>query len=241
VLFVLGVYGDTWREMKGAQIGRLYLAWERFLFTRKFSRVVFMSEYSRSMGLALGIPASRTLVARMGIHPERFSPNEEKDMPVLFVGKFEVRKGVWDVLAVAKALPDVRFRMVGWGPEEAALRRAATPNVEFEGVVKGPDLARDYARASIFLLPSRAEGSPAALNEAMASGCAVVCTLPFEFAGVQPAPGDVDAIVAAIERLVSHPQEARALGARNVELARGRSWEAFAQALHATYCEVLGG
>jgi glycosyltransferase involved in cell wall biosynthesis len=240
VLFVLGVYGDIWLEMKGRHLGRLYVAWERFLFTRRFSRVAFMSEHSRDMGLALGIPPSRTLLARMGLHHEQFSPNEEKDVPVLFVGKLEVRKGVWDVLAVAKALPDVKIRVVGWGPEEEALRRAAPPNVEFVGVVKGPDLAREYARASIFLLPSRAEGSPVALNEAMASGCAVVCTLPFEYAGAQLAPGDVEGLVRAVRRLASDPQEARALGARNVELARGRSWEAFAETLYATYREVLG-
>ncbi len=241
VLFVLGVYADTWLEMKGARIGRLYIAWERFLFTRGFSRVAFMSEHSRGMGIALGIPASRTVLARMGLHHEQFSPNEEKDVPVLFVGKFEVRKGVWEVLAVAKALPDVRIRMVGWGPEEEALRREAPPNVEFVGVVKGPDLAREYARASIFLLPSRAEGSPVALNEAMASGCAVVCTLPFEYAGAQLSPGDVTGLATAVRQLASNPQEAHALGARNVELARGRSWEVFAKTMHATYREVLGG
>lgn len=238
VLLVLGAFAETWLEMKGRRIGRLYAAWERFLFTRPFARVAFLSEYSRRMGLALGIPPERTLVARMGIDHARFAPTQEKDGSVLFVGKLEPRKGVWDVLAVATALPERTFRIAGWGPEEEALRRAAPPNVELLGLMKGDALAQAFARASIFLFPSRAEGSPVAVLEAMASGCAVVCTLPLEFAGAEVPPGDRDALVDAVRRLASDPEQARALGARNVELARAYTWEGFASTLLTTYREV---
>ena len=240
VLLVLGVYARTWRDLKGAAAGRLYAAWERFLFTRPFARVVFLSEYSRQMGLELGIDPSRTLVARMGLHHAQFSALEAKDGGVLFVGKLEVRKGVWDVLAVAKALPEIRFRIVGWGPEERALRRQASPNVEFRCVAKDPDVAQEFSRASIFFLPSRAEGSPMALLEAMASGCAVVCTLPLEYEGSKVAPGDVPGMVSAVRSLASDPARARALGERNVALSRAHTWEDFAATLHAVYREVLG-
>jgi len=240
ILLVLGVYARAWLDMKGAVAGRLYAAWERFLFTRPFARVAFLSEYSRQMGLELGIDPARTLVARMGLHHARFSASEAKDGSVLFVGKLEVRKGIWELLAVAKALPDIRFRIVGWGPEERAVRREASPNVEFVDIVTNGNLAPEFSRASIFLLPSRAEGSPMALLEAMASGCAVVCTLPLEYEGAKVAPGDIPGLISAVRSLASEPARARALGQANVTLARAHTWEDFAATLHAVYREVLG-
>ena len=156
------------------------------------------------------------------------------------MGKLELRKGVWDVLAVAKALPEIRFRIVGWGPEEQAMRRAASANVEFVGAVRDADLAREYARASVFFLPSRAEGSPVALLEAMASGCAVVCTLPFDFDGLKVEPGDVPGLIAAVRSLALDPARARSLGEQNVARALSHNWEDFAAILHGVYREVLG-
>lgn len=65
-----------------------------------------------------------------GFTSENCAPAPVKDDVVLFAGKFEKRKGVLDALEVARALPQVRFRMIGWGPEMEYLKRAALRNVE---------------------------------------------------------------------------------------------------------------
>ncbi|MDE3165879.1 MAG: glycosyltransferase family 4 protein, partial [Acidobacteriota bacterium] len=156
VCTVLGLFRDAWRDMRGPLLGRCFAAWERLLVRLPYTRTLFLSEYSRGQALACGVPESRALVNTPGIDPAFFAASAPKDGSVLFAGKFEERKGVGDVLAVARALPAVRFRLAGWGPEEAAIRAAALPNVEMLGFLQAGELAQAYARASVFLFPSRA-------------------------------------------------------------------------------------
>ncbi|MEO7144563.1 MAG: glycosyltransferase, partial [Bryobacteraceae bacterium] len=153
--------------------------------------------------------------------------------------KLDVRKGVYDLLAAAKELPDVRFKILGWGPEENAMRAAATPNVEFLGFDQGELRRQALATASIFVLPSRAEGLPVALMEAMAAGCAVVCTLPFEYEGVRVPVGDRAQLTDAISRLWSDKEGTRRMGGENRRLAEEFTWGRYIDRLLATYHEVL--
>ena len=96
---------------------------------------------------------------------------------ILSVGRLSREKG-HDVLidACARLNPGLIERLcvliVGDGPERAALeRRAASAGVpvRFEGFQSSID--RYYAAADVFVLPSRSEGSPNALLEALAAGC----------------------------------------------------------------------
>ena len=67
--------------------------------------------------------------------------------------------------------------IVGDGPERARLearaRNAGVP-VRFEGFQ--PCVDPYYAAADLFVLPSRSEGSPNALLEALAAGCPAIAT-----------------------------------------------------------------
>jgi starch synthase len=75
-------------------------------------------------------------------------------------------------------------------------------------------------RASLFVLPSRTEGMPVALMEAMASGKAVVATrvggvpelLEEGRSGVIVAPEDPPALAGALSELLADPARRRALG-----------------------------
>jgi glycosyltransferase involved in cell wall biosynthesis len=236
---VLSLFDQTWKEMRGPLVGQFFMRMERLIMTRRFARFLFLSERSRQLGIAMGAPAERSIVTPMGIDHERYRPASEKADHVLFVGKLEVRKGIQDVLAAAAALPHVPFHVIGWGGDESALRRAAPPNVTFVPFVRGAPLQEAFGRARIFLLPSRAEGFPVALLEAMTSGCAIVCTLPFHFAGEQPPEGDVPALAAAVDRLWRDREASAAMGRRNRELSLEYSWERYGARLERTYREVL--
>jgi glycosyltransferase involved in cell wall biosynthesis len=93
------------------------------------------------------------------------------------VGRLSYEKG-FDLLLeawaeVAAAFPDWRLRIVGAGPEDAALRARATElgvagGVDFAG--QSSDVEADLRAASVYALPSRAEGFPMTLLEAMAMG-----------------------------------------------------------------------
>jgi glycosyltransferase involved in cell wall biosynthesis len=236
---VLSLFDQTWKEMRGPLVGQFFMRMERLIMTRRFARFAFLSERSRQLGIALGAPADRSIVTPIGIDHDRYRPAAQKADHVLFVGKLEVRKGVHDVLAVAAELPHVPFRLMGWGGDESALRRTAPPNVTFVPFVRGAPLEEAFSRARIFLLPSRAEGFPLALLQAMTSGCAIICTLPFNFAGEHPPEGDVPAIAAAVERLWRDRALAAAMGRQNRELSLEYSWERFGARLEQTYREVL--
>lgn len=235
----LGLFHTTWKEMRGRVTGTVYMAWEKFLVSRKFSRVIFLTDGNRRLGIALGAEEVRSFVNNPGIVTSLYTPAPTKENGVLFVGKLEVRKGVYDVIEVAKALPDVVFRMIGWGPEEANLRKTAPPNVELLQFENGATLRNAFSRATIFFLPSRAEGFPYALLEAMASGCAVVCTLPLDFEGVQVPTGDRRRMIEAIATLWYNRESTDRMGRRNVQLVKTYTWERHASSLLALYIEVM--
>jgi glycosyltransferase involved in cell wall biosynthesis len=238
VCFSLGLFGSTWKDMRGPLAGRAFMAWERYLVSRDFTRFVCLSEYSRDLSVGLGMRRERSIVNRPGIDLQHYAPAPNKEDVVLFAGQLSVRKGIHDVLAVARALPGVRFRIAGWGPAETEVRRTATSNVEFIGW-PGAKLRDTFATARIFLLPSRAEGLPVALLEAMASGCAVICTLPLEFEGIFVPAGNVDRLIDAVRYLWDHPEETSRIGQRNRERARTYDWDRHAENLVALYEEVL--
>lgn len=239
VFEILGLFHESWKEMRGPLVGRVFMAWEQFLIRQNFSRLIFLSDYSRMRGVELGAPEVRSVTVKIGIGPKEYIPNLKKEDIVLFVGKFDVRKGIYDVLHVARALPYVKFQIMGWGPNEAKIREMATPNVEIIPFERGAKLRDLFACARIFLFPSRAEGFPKALLEAMASGCAVVCTLPFEFEGIFVPAGDIDGLVGGVRILWEDRKKTKIMGQRNAELAQTYTWDEHVASLMRIYDEVL--
>ncbi len=238
VCTVLGLFHDEWLGLKGPWRGRLYRAWERYLLTRPYDRLVFISDFSRDIGLGLGVEASRTRVVFPGIDLDLYGPADPKDDVVLFVGKLEERKGVDDVLAVARALPDVRFRMLGWGERGPSLQRAAPANLEIAGFQRGEPLRRAFADARIFFFPSRAETLGLVVVEAMASGCAVVSTVPLPYEGARVPVGDRAAMVEAVRSLWDSPAACLEAGGANRALAQRFTWSRFADETLAIYRDL---
>jgi glycosyltransferase involved in cell wall biosynthesis len=239
VCLSLCVFEDAWLEMKGRLAGHAFRAIERLQLTRDFARLVFLSEPNLHCGTAAGVPTSRTLLIPPAIEVEECAPAEEKEDVVLFTAKLDVRKRFQDVLHVAARLPHVRFRILGWGPGLHALRSQATPNVEFAGFLEGARFRECFARARIFLLPSRAEGFPLVLLYAMASGCAVICTHPLGFEGIRVPCDDLNTLTAAVERLWSDKEGSLTMGRKNVQLAQRYSWDRFTDSLLHVYEGVL--
>src|SRR5581483_10747427 len=149
---------------------------------------------------------------------------------VLAVGRLDRQKG-FDVLlrALAKVRgthPGVKLTILGEGPERNVLEELARDlrildSVHLPGVVKHPE--QWMARCTLFVLPSRYEGFPNALLEAMALGCAVVAadcdSGPRELVsdgdnGLLVPPGDVEGLANAIRVLLSDPDMQRRFGDR---------------------------
>lgn len=105
---------------------------------------------------------------------------------VLYVGRLSGEKGVDTLIeafaTVVKHEPDSQLQIVGSGPARQELQRLAqelgiAESVHFHGFVpKGPQLWERYDAADIFVLPSRTEGLPRVVGEAMARGLPIVTT-----------------------------------------------------------------
>ena len=237
---VLGLFQEAWKEMHPGLGATLRIHWERRIVRCRFAKLVFLSEYSRQMAICLGANPGDTVANCPGIASGLFQADRPKQCHVLFAGKLDIRKGINNVLEVARALPEIPFRVMGWGPDEDAVRRDAPPNVEFLGFLQGEALADAYARAAVCLLPSKAETFGLTVAEAMASGCAVVSSIPLPFEGEHIAPDDVPAMIKAVKELVNDPVRARELGQRNAILAQEYTWERHLDRLLAIYRAALG-
>jgi glycosyltransferase involved in cell wall biosynthesis len=100
-----------------------------------------------------------------------------RPLRVLSVGAVGLRKGSPYVMEAAKQLKDKAvFRMVGnigvTSQAEARLRE----HLELTGPAPRSDIAKHFAWADVFLLPSLCEGSATVTYEALGYGLPVVCT-----------------------------------------------------------------
>ena len=100
----------------------------------------------------------------------------------LTVARLHPQKGLDDLIDAVACGPvgqDVRFVIAGEGPSRGVLEeRIREAGLEGSVILLGErgDIASLLARASLFVLPSRFEGLPTAIIEAMAAGRAVVAT-----------------------------------------------------------------
>jgi glycosyltransferase involved in cell wall biosynthesis len=155
---------------------------------------------------------------------------------VLAVGRHAAQKG-FDLLLLAwrrvlDALPAARLRIVGDGPLQAELHaqaRALGVEGSVEWLPSTPQIEAHYRAAAIFVLPSRHEGMPLALLEAQALGVAAVAfdcpTGPREIVnadtGIVVPPGDVNALAAALLRLLNDAPLRERMG--RAAIARSRA------------------
>ena len=132
-------------------------------------------------------------------------------------------------------LPGLRLVYAGKGSGVEETRRLADQlglggRVEFTGWLEAERARATLAAATIFVLPSFVEGMPMALLEAMALGLPVIATpvggvpeiVTHQVDGLLVPPGDVDALAAAIARLMSEPALRERLGRAARETAAQR-------------------
>lgn len=240
VTCMLGLFGPAWRGMKGPVMGRAFEAFERLIVSRRYDRTVYLSPSSLEMGVAMGAPRATARVLAPGIEDGRVRTGPKSAPLVVFAGLFDARKGVELVLEAARAFPDTRFRLLGWGPRSTEIEAIAPPNAE---VISG-QVRETYWQAlgegTIFLFPSYAETFGLVVAEAMASGCAILSSVDtIDFAGVRFAPGDGTAMRAALCELLNAPSRVAAMGVDNRERAATFTWKQHLAGLEALHDEVL--
>jgi hypothetical protein len=168
---------------------------------------------------------------------------DSNTVDILFVGRLEERKGIATLLEAAVRLcdrhPSVRFLLAGdklprplaggKSFEDVFMRHhrpmVTAGKVQFLGRVDEGQLAQRYAEADIFVAPSTYESFGLVFTEAMSCGLPCVGTniggisevLGDDNACYLIPPGDSDALVSALSRLASDPEERERVGAFNYE------------------------
>jgi glycosyltransferase involved in cell wall biosynthesis len=151
----------------------------------------------------------------------------ETGVDVLYLGGFADRAKGGDVLVEAlpellDRCPNLTVTLAGPGdPPSAARALLSSPAVRWEGYLD--DAAKDAAlrRAELFVMPSRSEGLPVALLEAMAYGRAIVATrvggipevVTDQVTGVLVDAEDAASLLRALHALAGDPGRRRELGA----------------------------
>ena len=160
---------------------------------------------------------------------------------ILFIGRFESRKGLMYLLKAYRTLRrdgyGCRLLLVGVGPQERDARRYIATRrlqgVEFLGRVSDADKARAFATADVFVSPATGQESfGIVLLEAMAAGRAIVCSDIHGYKGVVRRgeqallvpPKDSVALAGAIGQLLRDPALRTRMGESGRQRAVQFSW-----------------
>lgn len=169
-----------------------------------------------------GYPATACDLGKFGVAPNR--------QVLVYVGRLHQQKGLDWLLGLApdllRELPEHDLLLVGHGPERARLEALAEQlgvheRVHFAGWQA--NIPEILAAASVCVLPSRWEGMPNILLEAMATGLPFVSTQAdgvMELAGPEAkaqtvSVGDSHAFIERAAAIATSETYARELGSRN--------------------------
>jgi glycosyltransferase involved in cell wall biosynthesis len=200
-------------------------------------------------------PPGRVSLLYHGLDRQLFAPPAAPGSPrdgtdpadpvrLLAVGRLQEKKGLDVVLeALARQRRHVMLTIVGYGPEEPALRalaraRGLEGRVDWAGPLDHPAVRLRYRQSDLFVLAPRVsrsgdrDGLPNVVVEALSQGLPVVATRAAALAEIvedgvngRLVPSeDPGALAAALESLVADPAARRRLGAGGIRSVAG-GWD----------------
>ncbi|MBX6386528.1 MAG: glycosyltransferase family 4 protein [Microbispora sp.] len=217
-----GTYPATLRE----EIVRHYHAFDAVAVLTAGDR----REYERAL------PGTRIVRIPNAVHSVNQTPSRQENPVVIAAGRLVKQKG-FDLLIpafaqVVKEHPEWRLRIFGTGPKKAALQTLIAEHNLSENVTllgRTNRLDDELAHASIYALSSRFEGLPMVMIEAMTHALPIVAfdcpTGPGDVLtdgtdGLLVPTGDVDALAAAMNRLIADRDLRLRMGAAAAATAR---------------------
>lgn len=196
--------------------------------------------WSRGVDAVRFSPARRDPALRASLGADAAHPI------VLLVSRLVKEKNLAQLVAADRLLRargfTYRLALVGDGPERRNLVRAL-PHAHFAGHQTGADLARFYASADVFVLPSTTETFANVVQEAMASGLPAVVAdrggppgvIEPGRSGLVARADDATALADCVAVLLADPERREAMGRAAREQAEQRTWEAVNEVLLREY------
>lgn len=244
-----------WRKQRVPYVVTVHDPWHRTPFKERhgglFRRVIAVSDFLRQLLIHdFHFPPERVRTIRNGVDPSRFAgitreqgaslraqygiaPNE---VVLSQVSRISRAKGQHDLIEALALLPrDMNYRCLIFGEgterprlEQLAKQRGLQDKVLFCGF--RADIPVVFAATDVMLLPSRREGLPLAVVEAMLSNVAVIAArtagvpeiITHGENGLLFEAGDVRSLANHIERLVTDPELRRLLAEAGCKTAHAQ-------------------
>ena len=238
----------------------------REVIARTLSQAALVIAVSRPIAgrlVELGVPADRVAIVPNGIDAALFQPQPvagaavrqhvgcpEGERLILAVGRLERVKGhdiLLEALAILSRAVRVRLVIAGEGRLQDTLAAQArslgiADRVLFAGAIPHESLAAWYSAADVFCLPSRSEGHPNVLVEALACGTPAVAAavgaageILSPECGLLVPPEDPAALATALAAAVARPWDRSRVRAR----VAGRGWDRVAESVRAVFEEAM--
>lgn len=223
------------RERRASLLRQITRPVFRAVTASAHNRMIFQNADDRQFFVKHGMISSEkaVLIRGSGVDENVFTAQRETldaSPVVLFAGRLLWQKGIGQFVEIARRLRGrARFRVVGYEEAtsplnvSAARLRAWADEGLIEWLGKRDDMPQVYAESNIVCLPSTyGEGVPKVLIEAAACGRACVTTdtpgcreiVRHGENGFAVPPKDIDALAAAVDRLIRDPALRQEMGAR---------------------------
>ena len=235
---------------------------------RAASRILTVSQSSKTQ-IQTYLHAESSYDVPISIIPPGFTPpnitTKNKTSPshvsLLFVGHITRAKGVLDLVQAVAGLgvkEAWQLNIVGGASAEPETKQQLQTmikkhglqgKVKLHGRVDNVDLARLYASADIFVLPSYWEGYGIVFLEAMYVGLPVVATnagaipevVQHEETGLLVKAGDVDGLQTALATLITSPEQRQTYAQQAQVFAKqAPDWQAVEQKFQAWWGAYVG-
>lgn len=199
------------------------------------------------------LPSARITVIPNYVDTQQFAPDpfvQKENGRLVFVGRLNAVKNLDLLMTALSGVPGTHLLLIGQGEEQPRLAELAQRlgvAVTFAGQLPHDQLPAALNRAALFVLPSRFEGHPKALIEAMACGTAV---LGADVEGIRDViqhgetgwlcPPTVAGLRQAIQTLITDVELRQRLGENGRQFAvENYSLDQIAQKEFALYQQIL--
>ncbi len=154
-------------------------------------QILTISTFARRTFLECGVAPGRLVCVPLAANPDEFRPDRAtidvrlarirrgEPLRVLFVGTLSYRKGMFDLVRVARALPRERFVIRCVGPrlaETNAMINSLRDRIEWVPKVPQSELRAQYDWGDIYILPTIEDGFAITLAQARANALPILST-----------------------------------------------------------------